>query len=1145
MKSYIVMKNTPLSACRWFFVLLTVLALCSRVSLSHAATFVWNNPVSGTWDTANNWTPNLVPGAADTAIITNAGVTVSLASSLSVSNIVLGTNGPGTVTLALSGRILTLNGTISVNPSGLFSVNPGDILNGNSTAVLTGPIGWNGGQLEGTLTLAPGGTLNIGTANVHDLPSLIFTNNGTVVWATGGIRGGGTPASTIYNNGLWNIQDDSIWDFTYGGAGTVFNNAGILRKSGGSTSGTVFQHGVVLNQLAGDIDVQSNLQLLLQGGGTFTGGYTTTNSQGLIELNSGLFTLNGGQTTTNVIENNGTLVGANVIGGGLTWISGTWNGSLSETIAPNATVLITSGNTHNLESCTITNNGTVVWVTGEISGGGNPGTLIYNNGLWVAADDSTWDNNYSGAGTLFYSAGTFRKSGGNSATGSTLFSTGVILEQTGGALDVQNGTNGLQLTLHGGAQLDGGYVTTNSAGVILLNANTFSVNGTVTTTNVIENQANLAGTNVFRGAFTWQNGPWNGAIATIASGCTLVIDTQSGTHNLAGTIITNYGTVNWSNDTLNGGGGMVINNYGVWNAQDDQTMNEYFGTPVGVFNNYGTFRKSGGSSAGQTLIGNPLNFNNWGVIDVQNGTSGLNLSLQGNDNFWGGYCTTNASGMIYLATGNFNINGTVTSPSVIENPGNLTGTNVIRGTLVWQVGNWGGTVVTVATNATLVINSATGGHNLSGTILTNYGTVDWSSDTLVGGNGFSVFNYGLWNAQDDQALNNYYGNPGTFFNNYGTFRKSGGTNASETLIGNYVTFNNAGVIDVQSGVGGLNLWFEGNDTFNGGSFTMNPGGYTYLFTGTFNINGTVTTTNVIENDADMIGTNVLRGGFTWQDGQWSGDKVTIATNCLVLMVTPSGNHTLNGTTLTNYGIVDWSGDALSGGNTMAIYNYGLWNAQDDQVFDNFFGGTSTVFDNFGTFRKTGTSGGSSQIQSGVTFNNRGKLDAQAGNISLQGTYSLTNGTLNFGLNGTTNSGTISLAGAAALTGTVSANLNNGYYPQDGNSFTNIFYASHTGIFTNTAWPAGIVWSTNYYPTYFVLSVVSARPIMTSLFTSKTNLLITWPTNYLGWELQIQTNTLGHGLGTNWVTYAGSMTTNSENILVVHTNPAVFFRMANP
>jgi len=54
--------------------------------------------------------------------------------------------------------------------------------------------------------------------------------------------------------------------------------------------------------------------------------------------------------------------------------------------------------------------------------------------------------------------------------------------------------------------------------------------------------------------------------------------------------------------------------------------------------------------------------------------------------------------------------------------------------------------------------------------------------------------------------------------------------------------------------------------------------------------------------------------------------------------------------------------------------------------------------------------------------------------------------------------------------------------------------------------------------------------------------LSWPSNYLGWSLQVQTNTLGVGLGTNWFTIPGTDQVTSTNFPVSPANPSVFYRM---
>jgi hypothetical protein len=595
------------------------------------------------------------------------------------------------------------------------------------------------------------------------------------------------------------------------------------------------------------------------------------------------------------------------------------------------------------------------------------------------------------------------------------------------------------------------------------------------------------------------------------------------------------------------GGGTVVYNYGLWNAQDDQQLSNYRGAPGTVFNNFGTFRKLGGINASRTLLGNPVTFNNTGVVDVQQG----NLVFQGNDSFTGGYITTNGTGTTYFDTGNFNLNGTATGTNVIESAGNLVGTNVINSALTWQNGSWNGTVVTVPTNGVLNITTANN-HYLGGCLLTNSGIVNWSGGGLYAGGGAVFYNYGLWNAQDDQLLSDYSGSPNTtVFNNFGTFRKSGGSTAGNTLLGNPVTFNNTGVVDVQQG----NLVFQGNDSFTGGYLSTNSPGKTYFDAGNFNLNGTVTGNNVIESVGNLVGTNVINGALTWQNGLWNGTVVIVATNS-VLNITTANNHYLGGCLLTNFGTVNWSGSYLYAGGGAVFCNFGLWNAQDDQLLSDYYTSptNTTVFNNFGTFRKLGGTGNTT-LASGVTFNNSGKIDAQDGNIALQGAYTLANGTkMGFGLGGSAGNGSITLSGPASFVGSASVNLNGFFWPAAGSVFNLLNYTFEAGLlFTNLTLPATgyITWQTNYNATAFTLSVaahIATNTAPTNLFIStlnSTNIILQWPGDHTGWSVQAQTNPATVGIRTNWAALAGASLTNQLVMPINKMNATVFFRMTHP
>jgi hypothetical protein len=101
----------------------------------------------------------------------------------------------------------------------------------------------------------------------------------------------------------------------------------------------------------------------------------------------------------------------------------------------------------------------------------------------------------------------------------------------------------------------------------------------------------------------------------------------------------------------------------LWEAQSDQQLTTSGYNGLSVFNNFGTSRKSGVASefANATTFMSSVVFNQLaGVLDVQNGTNGLQVAFQAGGSFTGGYLTTNQFGLTVLSSGNFNLNGTVT-----------------------------------------------------------------------------------------------------------------------------------------------------------------------------------------------------------------------------------------------------------------------------------------------------------------------------------------------------------------------------------------------------------------------------------------------------------------------------------------------------
>ena len=491
--------------------------------------------------------------------------------------------------------------------------------------------------------------------------------------------------------------------------------------------------------------------------------------------------------------------------------------------------------------------------------------------------------------------------------------------------------------------------------------------------------------------------------------------------------------------------GTTIYNYGLWNAQSDQTFNNAYGGANAVFNNYGTFRKSGGTNTSSTVFAGSVLFNQLaGVIDVQNGGNGLNLMLQGGGNFTGGYTTTNQFGVTFLSSGNFTFNGTVTGTNTVENAGNLVGNNVINGALNWQAGNWNGaTSVTIATNATLIV-AGVGNNDMNATVVTNYGTVAWASGTIRGGSGTTIYNYDLWNAQSDQQMNSALGGANTVFNNYGTFRKSGGTGTS---LVNAVVYD-WGTVDTETGTVQLN---SGGGFNNGASFTGS--GSAQLAAGTFTLSGNVnSSSNAVLAGASLTGTNgVLSGLWSWTSGNIaSASTLTIGATGVLLLAGPNGTtYTVSGT-LTNTGTVEASNGTLkfagayvqTGG--LTLMNGG--NVQAAQPIQ--IGG--------GTLQGAGTITGS--VANNGTLNPGNPL----GVLTITSNYTQTaNGVLNIvlaGLPAGTNYNRLVVNGNASLAGRFSSSLITNCNLLIGNQFQVLAASSLTGVYSSTSVPNGFALS---------------------------------------------------------------------------------------
>ncbi|MBI5383580.1 MAG: hypothetical protein HZA90_02725 [Verrucomicrobia bacterium] len=445
---------------------LRCLALIVLTALpSSAATYQWTNTLGGDWSFAANWSPHGIPGPNDAASITTSGTyTVTSLNNATFAALALGGES-GTQTLVCGASVTAeIAGTVAA----------------------TGVLLVTNAGLRGSLTIEPGGQLQLTGAPNKQLYGFSLVNRGTVTWSGGTLAFGGTaPATTtISNGGLWQITGDST--INYGGGNTpTWVNGGTLRKSGGAAIAGIL--GVrFVNQPDGLVDVLAGT-LQIGGAGTniIAGSFTTT-APGALNLVAGTWTDAGGAASgtgvarltggtlllrsnavpglqltggdiyiastfqqagsiTNLTIDGATLRGTNFVGGGtLTFNSG----SLPEwlTVQPEGRLVFASSGSKLLYSGTLINRGTVLCTNGSLSVGG---TTISNGGLWQFDDNFTVS--YGGYTTPNWTnTGILRQSAGSSVASLNGLN---FINESGGLVEVQSGTlrfNGGNLSLFGG-----------------------------------------------------------------------------------------------------------------------------------------------------------------------------------------------------------------------------------------------------------------------------------------------------------------------------------------------------------------------------------------------------------------------------------------------------------------------------------------------------------------------------------------------------------------------------------------------------------------------------------------------------------------------------------------------------------------------
>jgi hypothetical protein len=292
--------------------------------------------------------------------------------------------GPGTLTID---NVATLSiATVSETIAGPMVLDGAILIAAGDTLTLTGATTWGGSAgIKGSGTLVTTGTTTIDATSSLD-NSLVWDNSGTVLAGAQIIAdfpsGSGTVTIDNLAGAVFDLTTDGGESEAYAGAGLILDNAGVLAKTGGTGTTTIYT--AVTDTATGTITATTGT-LALNGGGTLAGTIAET-ATGVVNLGQGLFALTG------TIEGPGTLT--------IDTLATLAIATAAETIANPAVldgaILIAAGNT-------LTLTGATTWGGSALIDG--PGTLVTTGTTTIEATSSL-DGNlvWTNSGTVLAGA---------------------------------------------------------------------------------------------------------------------------------------------------------------------------------------------------------------------------------------------------------------------------------------------------------------------------------------------------------------------------------------------------------------------------------------------------------------------------------------------------------------------------------------------------------------------------------------------------------------------------------------------------------------------------------------------------------------------------------------------------------------------
>lgn len=638
----------------------------------------------------------------------------------------------------------------------------------------------------------------------------------------------------------------------------------------------------------------------------------------------------------------------------------------------------------------------------------------------------------------------------------------------------------------------------------------------------------LGGTNpvALAGAMVWTGGSMGGSAGVnVLAGGTLTVS-GSGAKSFQGSL-TNAGTMVYAPTGagyLNCVGSSIhILAGGVCEMQTDNQLND--GGGVNRFVNEGTLRRT--TSAG--TFTNEIPFSSRGVVDAQTGA----IRMTG-----GGTLATGSlfsgDGETLLANGTFTMAGAVVSTNLVVTGSatTLAGAGSVSGRTAWNQGTLTGDLL-VAADGILTIDGS-GTKSISGGSLTNAGTVIYAP---ASGGYVSFVNAemhilpgGVCELQTDNRFRK--GSNGNSMVNEGTLRQT----TSVGMFTNDIPFINCGVVDVQSGT---LLLAEGGTLGAGSAFT--GAGQTVLAAGTFNLDGTIASDNLVLDGAVLGGTGGFNGSLTWIGGSISASvDLNIPAGGRLLLL-GSNAKTVSGS-ITNAGTITYaSSNYFSLVKTLHNQPGGLFEIWNDQQINRASGQAQII--NEGIVRKLAGLGTTTNDMPTV---NSGSIEVLSGTIRfLNGFTQTLAGNLTFQVGGTSvgSYGQMAFAQKPVFTGSLSVQWSPGYVPAAGDSFPMLTFPACETDFR--CWDGlyllghGLRLEPEWSATALTLVTVAA-PDPTNIpvrVTVEGEALVCWPSEFGNYQLYANTNLTT----TNWTLLPGVTNRFVDRPLA----PEKFFRVTKP